>query len=93
MKDLILHVKKIYFEAIRDGKKLKEYRKQTPYWEKRLYNHEYAAVQIHCGYPKANDSTRIIRRRWKGFIEETIIHEHFENKPVFVFSIDVSESI
>lgn len=92
MNDLVLHVKKGYFDSIRDGHKPLEYRERTPYWEKRLRGREYSGVQLHCGYPKAGDSSRIIRRRWKGFIEETIVHDHFGNRHVPVFSIDVSEA-
>lgn len=93
MKELILHVKKCYFESIRDGKKSLEYREKTKYWEKRLLNCEYSGIQLHCGYPKTGDNSRIIRRRWKGFIEETIVHDHFGGRSVSVFSIDVSEAI
>jgi len=92
MNDLVLHVKKVYFESIRDGRKSLEYRERTPYWEKRLQGRQYGGVQLHCGYPKAGDSSRIIRRRWKGFVEETIVHDHFGGRLVPVFSINVSEA-
>jgi hypothetical protein len=91
MNDLVLHVKKVYFDAIRDGRKSFEYRERTPYWDKRLRGRTYDAVQLHCGYPKAGDSSRIIRRRWKGFFEETIVHNHFGGRLVPVFSINVAE--
>ena len=90
MKALVLHVKKVYFEEIRDGHKMFEYRERTAYWSKRLRGREYNGVVVCCGYPKAGNASRILYRRWNGYMEQTIIHEHFGWRPTPVFSIDVS---
>ena len=90
MSDLVLHLKKCYFEAIRDGKKTFEYREQTPYWQKRLVGRMYDGIQLQCGYPKAGDKSRIIRRRWQGYEKDSILHKHFGDRPVFVFAIRVN---
>jgi hypothetical protein len=54
MKKRILHlpVKKIYFDQIKSGKKLDEYRLVTEYWKKRLEGRDYDEVHVKCGYPK-----------------------------------------
>lgn len=48
MKKRILHlpVKKIYFDQIKSGKKLDEYRLVTEYWKKRLEGRDYD--EGHC---------------------------------------------
>ena len=86
-KDLVLHVKKVYFDAVCDGSKKFEYREQTEYWSTRLRNNIYPGIQIHCGYPKNSDKTRIVFLKWIGFKESTIIHDQFKNNPTFVFVI------
>lgn len=88
----ILHLplKKIYFDQIKSGEKLFEYRETTDYWKKRLLNRTYDEVHIKSGYPKANDSDRIIIRPWKGYEVKKIVHPHFDNNQVEVFAIIVN---
>lgn len=92
-KNLILHVKREYWEQMRDGVKRREYRLATPYWEKRLVWRSYAEVEIWCGYPPASDTSKLLRFVWRGCYRETITHPHFGAEPVEVFSIDVSMGI
>ena len=87
MKDLVLHVKREYFEAIKDGSKPREFRLRTDYWTKRLQGREYSGVQIHCGYPPCNDKSRILRRPWRGYEFLRITHKHFGIYPVEVYAI------
>jgi len=90
MKYLILHVKKKYFDQIRNEEKSFEYRLQTKYWKKRLVGRRYAGIKIYCGYPKSTDGYRILLRKWVGYgLLQTITHEHFGPEPVDVFSIPV----
>jgi len=89
--DLILHVKKEYFDEILSGKKLFEYRRRSPYWKKRLRKKTFSAIQICSGYPKKGDKDRIIHLKWLGFLEETIVHPHFGKRKTSVFSIFVHE--
>jgi hypothetical protein len=92
VKPLVLHLKREYWEAIRDGTKLEEYRERGPYWGRRLRNKEFSEVVLLLGYPKAGDESRTLRRKWKGYRETNITHPLFgENVPVF--AIDVSERL
>ncbi|WP_374413326.1 ASCH domain-containing protein [Novosphingobium colocasiae] len=94
MADLILPVKGVYFDAIRDGSKWREYRLTTPYWQRRLEGRSYDRVVMLRGYPKAGGVEGVTRltRKWLGFTRLTITHPHFGPDPVEVFAIDVSEA-
>ena len=54
MGDLIIPIKGEYFHEIRTGRKLAEYRRITPYWQKRLRDREYDRLIFTLGYPKGN---------------------------------------
>lgn len=86
-KILTLPLKGIYFDQIKAGEKIFEYRLRTPYWKKRLENKEYDLVTITKGYPKRNDETRRLTRKWRGFHETTINHPHFGPNDVQVYAI------
>lgn len=92
MKKRVLHLplKKIYFEEIKSGVKLFEYREITDYWQKRLVDREYEEIHIKSGYPRSDDKDRIIVRPWKGFEKQTIKHPHFGDKEIDVFAIVVN---
>ena len=94
MKKRILHlpVKKIYFDQIKSGKKLDEYRLVTEYWKKRLEGRDYDEVHVKCGYPKTGDMSRVEVRPWRGFSNIVITHPHFGPAPVEVFAIHVNEN-
>ncbi len=84
---LTLNVKREYFEAIRDGTKLDEYRLATPYWGKRLEGRQYDSVCICLGYPKKGDESRRLRFPYRGYKKKTITHKHFGAEPVEVYAI------
>lgn len=88
--DLHLPLKTEYFDAIRAGKKLKEYRLRNNYWRKRLEGKEYDNIILTKGYPPRDDQHRRIKRKWNGCTIETITHPHFGQDPVEVYAIDVS---
>jgi hypothetical protein len=92
MKTLHLNLKAEYFDAIKLGVKLYEYRLNNDYWRCRLDTgrHNYDQIAIKKGYPKARDSDRIIVRPWLGYEKQTIEHPHFGNNPVEVFAIRVN---
>lgn len=48
--DLVL--KSHWYEMIRSGKKLAEFREVKPYWTKRLFNRPYTHVRFRRGYTK-----------------------------------------
>jgi hypothetical protein len=93
MKILRLHLKKEWWEQIRDDKKNIEYRRTTPYWHKRLIGKQYDEIHLLLGYPKKGDDSRIIKRI--GYLSgvETITHKEFGDEPVEVFVIDISQKI
>ena len=92
MTALTLPLKAEYFDAIRDGSKLEEYRLVTPFWAKRLEGRTYDRVVLTKGYPRLTDFGRRLERRWRGFTRKTITHPHFGPEPVEVYAIDVSPS-
>lgn len=95
MKILQLALKGEYFDAIKSGEKLEEFRLITPYWTKRLKNADGTPVQfdqviLTKGYPKAGDPERTICVPYVGLREVTLTHRHFGDQPVHVFAINVS---
>lgn len=92
LSDLVLPLKKDYFEAIRDGCKVEEYRLCNDYWFKRLSGKEFRNVVLTLGYPKSGDESRRIVRPWQGYVVKTILHPHFGPQPVEVYAINVKQS-
>ncbi len=93
MRTLTLPLKAEYFNAIKDGSKIEEFRERTEYWEKRLEGREYDRVVLTLGYPKADDHRRRIDVPWRGYRKITITHPHFGNIPTDVYAIRVSEIV
>ena len=87
---LTLPLKAEYFDQIRDGSKVEEYRLCTPYWSKRLLCRDYEGIILTKGYPKRDDVHRRLSRPWRGYELKTITHAHFGDKPVRVFAIKVN---
>jgi ASC-1-like (ASCH) protein len=88
--DLTLPLKREYFEAIKSGDKTEEYRLVTPYWTKRIDGREYDNIILTLGYPKRDDASRRIVKKWKGYTIKTIQGKLFGDLPVSVYAIDVS---
>lgn len=93
MNDLHLNLKAEYFDAIKDGSKLFEYRRCTPYWVKRLVGKEFGRVFIKRGYPAHGDMDRTLVRAWAGYEIQKITHPHFGPAPVEVFAIRVGVAL
>lgn len=89
-RDLILPVKRIYFDAILEGSKLFEYRKNNEHWRKRIEGRTYDRIIITLGYPAASDREKHLVLPWNGYENQTFMHEHFGNEPVNVFAIPVN---
>lgn len=89
--NLILPLKGVYFDAIAAGTKLEENRLCTHYWKLRLIGRTYENIILTRGYPRKDDQSRRLVRRWNGYQIKTITHEHFGPDPVEVFAIDVSK--
>jgi len=92
---LQLAVKGEYFDAMKRGEKLEEYRLVNPYWSKRLIGaltglpRAFDRLIITKGYPNRNDESRRIDIPYRGFEIKTITHPHFGPLPVQVFAIKV----
>lgn len=67
MRKLILHLKGEYFDEIKAGRKPKEYRLVTPYWEKRLVGRTYDGIELARGYPKRGDVENRLTLPWLGY--------------------------
>lgn len=93
-KYLFLHLKGEHFDAIKDGRKVLEYRLYNDYWKKRLLIgsafKDWEKIIIRRGYPRADDYSKQIMRPWRGARFETITHPHFGPDPVKVFAIVVN---
>lgn len=91
---LFLNLKGEYFDAIKEGSKVWEYRLYNDYWKKRLLVgaafKEWEKIVIRRGYPKSDDHTKQIMRPWRGARFETITHPHFGPDPARVFAIVVN---
>lgn len=89
-KALTIPVNGVYFDQIKAGTKLEEYRLVTPFWTKRLAGRTYDQVVMTRGYPSADDHARRLVLPWRGVTRKTITHPHFGADPVEVYAIDVS---
>ena len=93
MSVLTLPLNGVYFDQIKDGSKVEEFRLVTPFWSKRLVGRTYDRIILTRGYPSRDDHSRRLERSWQGFTRKTITHPHFGSEPVEVFAIDVSDSL
>ena len=93
MRVLTLPIKGEYFDQIRDGTKLEEYRLRNVHWGCRIEGREFDTVVLTRGYPKGGgvEGETRLTRKWRGYKHRIITHPHFGDKSVAVFAIDVSE--
>lgn len=87
--DLVLPLKRLYFEQIKAGTKPEEFRLRNAYWRKRLEGKTFDRVILTLGYPKRDDHTRRIVLPWQGYRECQITHSIFGTSPADVFAINV----
>jgi len=91
MSTLTLALKGEYFDQIKAGTKLFEYRLRTPYWRKRMQKAPFTSIVLTRGYPPADDAARRLVLPWRGYHLQTMQHEHFGPKRVDVYAIQVGE--
>ncbi len=87
---LHLPLKREYFEAVKAGTKVWEYRLYNNYWRRRIANKDFDTIVLTLGYPKRNDKSRRIERPWRGFYTDRITHPQFGKDSVKVFAIKVN---
>lgn len=90
MTALTLALKAEYFNAIKAGTKVEEFRLRTPFWRKRLEGRTFDRVVLTMGYPAADNHERRLVLPWRGMRETIITHPHFGPAPVEVFAIRVA---
>jgi hypothetical protein len=89
---LVLAVKREYFEAIKSGEKVEEYRAIGGRWDKRMRN-VYDEVWITLGYPRHDQADRWLGFKWAGVEVKSITHELFGPTPVDVYAIKLTEPL
>lgn len=87
MTDLYLNLRGEYFDQIKAGEKILEYRLDNEYWQKRLVLRDYDRLIIRRGYPQRDDADKTLVMSYRGFFCQSIRHDHFGPDPVEVFSI------
>jgi ASC-1-like (ASCH) protein len=78
-KIIIFNLKTEYFNDIKNDKKPLEYRLYNNYWKKRLVGKVYDEVHFKLGYPKNDETKKIIKRKYLGYSIININHKHFNN--------------
>lgn len=90
---LVLNLKACYFDQIKNGTKLEEFRLRTPYWDKRLRDKTFEGIILRSGYPKAGDPEKELQLPWRGYREIDLEHEHFGEGVKKVYAIAVGEVV
>lgn len=90
MANLQLAVNGEYFDQMKTGQKVEEYRLVNPYWYRRLFGRDYDRLIITRGYPKRDDMSKRIDVPYDGYEIKVITHPHFGPEPVEVFAIKVN---
>lgn len=85
--NLQMAVKKKWFDQIRAGTKILEYRLDTDHWRKRLINRDYDKLIITWGYPSKGNKERRIELEYYGYTMKTVVSEEWNNVPQRVFAI------
>lgn len=89
MTNLILPLRAEFFNAIKAGTKLEEFRRRNRYWRQRIEGKTFDRVVLTLGYPASDDHERRLVLPWRGVRVTTIEHRLFGPEPVEVFAIQV----
>lgn len=91
-KTLTLRVKAEYFDQIKSGEKIFEFREITEYWSRRITGKCFDFVTIIWGYPSKDRDDCYLTFPWRGYEIQEITHPQFGPKPVEVFAIRLETS-
>ena len=83
-------MKRKWFEQVKSGEKVEEYRLRNNYWSKRLSGKTFDRIVLTLGYPKKGCSDRRIELPWHGCVEKTVVSEEWNNQPMDVFAIKLT---
>ena len=88
MKILHLPLKKKWFDMIYSGEKPEEYREIKPYWDGRLFKHQFTHIKFRNGY-SSKDPSFIIELKGisKGMPNPKWCED--ANRPVYVLKLGV----
>ncbi|EMQ9922043.1 ASCH domain-containing protein [Enterobacter hormaechei] len=90
MANLQLAVNGEYFDQMKRGEKIEEYRLVNAYWGRRIRARDYGRLIITRRYPKRGDMSKRIDVPYDGYEVKVITHPHFGPDPVKVFAIKVN---
>lgn len=93
MADLILPLRAEFFNAIKAGTKVEEFRRRTRYWRQRIEGKTFDRVVLMLGYPARDDHERRLVLPWRGVRLTTIQHQLFGPAPVEVYAIQVAPDL
>ncbi len=85
--NLILPLKRKWFEQIKSGEKTEEYRLDNEYWQKRIIGKSFDKVIVTLGYPKRDDLSRRLEFPWNGYVMKDVVSDEWDGNLVRVFVI------
>ena len=88
---LHLHVKTVYFDAVKRGEKTHEYRLVNNYWNKILKDRTYEGIVYYNAYKPGAENR--IEMPWKGCDVDVLQHPHFGPDPVMVWAIPMTVTV
>jgi len=88
MAKLEIIIKRQYFNEIKIGEKIEEYRLVNQYWAKRLVGKEYTHIIFKNGY---NGDAPRFEIEYLGYELKNIKHEVFGDEDVCVFAIKLGK--
>jgi len=75
-----------YFDAVQDGSKKFELRKDNAYWQRRLVGVEYKRLRLRRGYTSTS-----IDLPYLGYVKAEIKHKHFGEARINVLAIRLTD--
>ncbi len=66
-KILHLNCRKVSWDAIYNGTKVKLFRRYNDFWTKRIVDKDYNFIYVKMGYPKEGEHNKIMIFKWDGY--------------------------
>ena len=84
---LLLPLKRKWWDQIKSGTKVEEFRLANAYWTKRLEGRTYDEVILTLGYPTRDDLSRRIVLPWRGVTRKRVVSDEWQGSEREVFAI------